>query len=81
MDTTLMAVLAGNLDGCVVGLRPRIGKEDIVHARDAYQCISQCLLSFNAVQIGGVYQAASLLRQCCADSRVGMTQSTYGNTA
>jgi len=74
-----VAVLAGQLHGGLIGLSPTVAEEHPIEDGALHQLAGQLRLRLNVVQVGGVPQLASLLRQGRHQSGMAMPQATDGN--
>ena len=76
-----MAVEAGELDGRLVGLGAGIAEKRLVQAAQRGQAFRQLLLFGDAVNVGGMDQAACLIAQRVGHRRVGVSQPADGHAA
>ena len=75
LAVVVKAVFAGGLDGALVGLGPRVGKEHLAHAGAAAQGLGQLGAGGGVVEVGGVLQLVGLAGDGLGPLQVAVAQA------
>jgi hypothetical protein len=79
VDAPLMAIKSRQLDCRFVSLAAGIAEENLIHAGQRAELVSQRFLQGNPVEVRGVDQSPGLLAQGARQLRVGMPQTVHRN--
>ena len=81
LAVVVKAVLAGSLDGTLVGLGTGISKKHLVHAGALAQLFGQLAAGGSVIEVGGVLQLVGLLGDGLGPGQVAVAQAVHADAA
>ena len=81
LAVVVKAVFTGGLDGALVGLGPRVGKEYLAHAGAAAQGLGQLGAGSSVVEVGGVLQLVGLAGDGLGPLQIAVAQAVDPDAA